>query len=66
MMNTIRGFFVHWKTSLCGIAAGALQAYAGGKTLPNVLLTAAITFLGLFASDGSSSATPPTQGQGQQ
>lgn len=57
-MNTVVGFITHWKTSLLGILAAAANTYAGGTSLKNVLLSAAIALLGLFTSDATP-AKPP-------
>jgi hypothetical protein len=55
-MKTIENWFVHWKTSLAGIIAAAANMYAGGHSIGSVAVSAGIAFLGLFASDASTSA----------
>lgn len=56
-MNTIKNFLVHWKTSLCGIVAGAITAFGSGQSVPHIVTGAAIAVLGLVASDGDKSLT---------
>jgi hypothetical protein len=51
-MNTFKSFFVHWKTSLCGIVVGAINLYASGATLAHVAVSVGIAVLGLLSSDG--------------
>jgi hypothetical protein len=51
-VNTISSFFTHWKTSLCGIGAGALNQAAGGTSWKTVGVSLGIALLGLFSKDG--------------
>ena len=41
----------NWKTTVAGLAGGALTAYAGGLDLTHVLLGLALAALGLVAKD---------------
>lgn len=52
----IANFFLHWKTSLLGIAAGFFTAWAhsGWKS---AAAGAGIALLGLLASDGDKTAS---------
>ena len=52
-MNSLKSFFVHYKTSLAGILSSAANLYANGHSLQNVLVSAGIALLGLFAADSS-------------
>jgi hypothetical protein len=45
-----------WKTTLFGLAAGALNMFANGVNWKNVLLSSAFGLLGIFAADSK----PPT------
>lgn len=51
-MNTIKSIFIHWKTSLCGIAAAGLNTTANGTSWKQIALSAAFALVGLFAKDG--------------
>ena len=53
----MKAIFNNWKTSLSGIAAGALTLYANGTDLKHILLSVGITLLGLFANDGKANDT---------
>lgn len=59
-MNLIESFFVHWKTSLFGIAAAGFNQLQNGTNWKTVLVSAAIALLGLFSSDGNITATKAT------
>ena len=50
--------FVHWRTSLAGVAIGALNLYAQGATPKAIALSVALAVLGLVASDGQPTAKP--------
>ncbi len=50
-MNTIKSWFVHYKTSLAGIAGAALNQYASGTSVKSVLFSLALAAIGLFSSD---------------
>lgn len=52
-MRTIESFFIHWKTSLFGIAAGAFNSLAHGTAPKQVALSVALALLGLFSHDGT-------------
>ena len=52
-MNTLKSFFVHYKTSLAGIVASAANLYANGHSLQSVLVSIGIALLGLFSADSS-------------
>jgi len=56
-MNTIKSFFVNWKTSLLGIVAGAFTALQGGASVKSVATGAAIALLGLVSKDGTTHST---------
>lgn len=51
MKTTFELFFVHYKTSLAGIAAAALNSYANGTSPKQIAVSAALALIGLFASD---------------
>lgn len=49
--------FVHYKTTLCGLAAGALNALAHGVAPKQVAVSLALAALGAVAHDGDKQAT---------
>ena len=51
--RTIRGFFTDYKTSILGIAAGALLALQHGATLHQAAAGVAVAILGLLAKDAA-------------
>ena len=49
----MKAVLTNWKTSLAGIAAGALNLYATGTDWKHILVSCGITLLGLVANDGT-------------
>jgi hypothetical protein len=43
----------NWKTSLFGLGAGALNLFANGVNWKQVLMSAAVAAVGLFAKDNN-------------
>jgi hypothetical protein len=52
-MTWIEDFFIHWKTTLFGLAAAALIQLQQGTSYKTVALSFAIALLGAFAKDGN-------------
>lgn len=52
----VQAFFVHWKTSLLGIAAGFFTVW-GQQGWKSAAAGAAIALIGIFASDGGKVVT---------
>lgn len=50
-MNTIKAWFVHWKTSLAGIVAAGATLYSQGHSIGSVAVSVGIAVLGLFSTD---------------
>jgi hypothetical protein len=55
-MNTVKSWFIHWKTSLAGIVAASANLYAQGHSISNVLISAGLAVLGLMSSDADKAA----------
>lgn len=48
-----------WKTTLLGLAAGALSMYANGMSGKSALAATAIAAIGVFAKDGDVTHSQP-------
>lgn len=51
-----------WLRSVAGIATGALNLYANGHSLPQILVSAGIAAIGVFSHLSSTSDTSATSG----
>ena len=51
---------MNWKTTLLGLASGALNLLANGTNWKQVLLSVGVAALGTMAHDSNNPTTPPT------
>ena len=53
VVRVVRGFFTDYKTSILGIAAGAIMALQHGATARQAAAGVAVAILGLLAKDAA-------------